>query len=142
MYFPYHKYFFRTVVKGPSVQFEHFSFDRKFERRNACSLNSPVLDGYFSSYLEQMLIAVQRGWMVQLVGEAGSGKSSLIQFCADLYGKELHMITLSSRVRQNYTFIVCYLPGNSGIFMNFALFVGFLENFRKNKKIQKKNRIL
>ena len=32
----------------------------------------------------------------KLVGEANTGKSSLVQFCADLCGKELKLMTLSS----------------------------------------------
>ena len=84
------------VVTESKAQFKYFTMERKFERRNACSLSQSIVDAKFGSSVEQIMAAVNQGWMVQLVGEAVSGKSSLVQYCADIVGKELKLITLSS----------------------------------------------
>ena len=77
------------------VNFDKFQSRRMFERKNASNLEPPLVDGVFAKTIEKILLGVERGWMVQLVAESGGGKSSLLQCCADLKGKELRLMTLS-----------------------------------------------
>ena len=52
-------------VESDKIKFENFSISRKYEKRNACSLNDPILDTYFTKIIEKILLGVKNGWMVQ-----------------------------------------------------------------------------
>ena len=84
------------LVADSDVKFPEFSILRNYEKRQVCSLDAPVLTKSFRKLTAQILTTVKAGWMTQLVGGAGSGKSTAVQFCADLIGKRLRQLTLSS----------------------------------------------
>ena len=86
----------QILVTEETVKFPEFSLVRNYEKRQVCSLEPPVLTKSFRNLIAQILTTVKSGWMTQLVGEAGSGKSTAVQFCADLIGKRLRQLTLSS----------------------------------------------
>ena len=52
-------------VETDKIKFENFSIGRKYEKRNACSLNDPILDTQFTKIIEKILLGVKNGWMVQ-----------------------------------------------------------------------------
>ena len=52
-------------VESDKIKFENFSIGRKYEKRNACSLNDPILDTHFTKIIEKILLGVKNGWMVQ-----------------------------------------------------------------------------
>ena len=71
-------------LETDKIKFENFSIGRKYEKRNACSLNDPILDTQFTKIIEKILLGVKNGWMVQegfrirfLIGRYESGSDWL-----------------------------------------------------------------
>ena len=77
--FPTDPFTGEMMLNGGEVKFDKFSIVRKFEKKNSSNLAPPLIDAEFAKSVEKILLGVERGWMVQLVAEAGGGKSSLLQ---------------------------------------------------------------
>ena len=77
--FPTDPFTGEMMLNGGQVRFDKFSVVRKFEKKNSSNLAPPLIDAEFAKSVEKILLGVERGWMVQLVAEAGGGKSSLLQ---------------------------------------------------------------
>jgi midasin (ATPase involved in ribosome maturation) len=82
-------------IKPDLVRFGVAQNKIRHARREVTTLPQSVLTLRERSHLEQILLATQHGWMVQLVGEAGVGKSTLVQLAADMTRQRLRLLSLS-----------------------------------------------